>query len=106
MQRARAFFYVCAGVFLLALSYHLGARSAVAQAPGNPAVGISTGADNYVYAITQSGAVYRSAFNAPPDWQPYGNIFSGPTPAQRESFGAVKSRYRGERGAAQPTRDR
>lgn len=28
MQRAKAFFYVCAGLFLLALSYHLGARSA------------------------------------------------------------------------------
>ena len=34
MPKARAFFYVCAGVFLLALSYHLGARSAVA--PGSP----------------------------------------------------------------------
>src|SRR5262245_15731882 len=33
MHKARAFFYVCAGVFLLALSYHLGARSAAAQAP-------------------------------------------------------------------------
>src|SRR5262249_33696920 len=39
MQRAKAFFYVCAGIFLLALSYHLGARSAVAQAPGNAVVG-------------------------------------------------------------------
>jgi hypothetical protein len=27
-MRARAFFYVCAGVFLLALSYHLGVRAA------------------------------------------------------------------------------
>jgi hypothetical protein len=34
MQRARAFFYVCAGIFLLALSYHLGARGAAAQAFG------------------------------------------------------------------------
>ena len=32
MQRARAFFYVAAGLFLLAASYHLGARSAGAQA--------------------------------------------------------------------------
>jgi hypothetical protein len=28
---ARKFFYVCAGMFLLALSYHLGARNAAAQ---------------------------------------------------------------------------
>jgi len=34
MHKARAFFFVCAGIFLLALSYHLGARSAGAQAPG------------------------------------------------------------------------
>ena len=27
----KGFFYVCAGVFLLALSYHLGAKSATAQ---------------------------------------------------------------------------
>jgi hypothetical protein len=33
MHRAKAFFYVCAGIFLLALSYPLGARSAGAQAP-------------------------------------------------------------------------
>ena len=33
MHKARAFFFVCAGIFLLALSYHLGARSAGAQAP-------------------------------------------------------------------------
>jgi hypothetical protein len=31
---ARKFFYVCAGLFLLALSYQLGVRSATAQ-PGN-----------------------------------------------------------------------
>ncbi len=30
-MRARTFFYVCAGIFLLALAYQLGARSAVAQ---------------------------------------------------------------------------
>src|SRR5262245_59406089 len=32
MQRARAFFYVCAGIFLLALAYQLGASGATAQA--------------------------------------------------------------------------
>jgi hypothetical protein len=31
MHRAKAFFYVCAGIFLLAFSYHLGAQSANAQ---------------------------------------------------------------------------
>ena len=32
MHKARAFFFICAGLFLLALAYHLGARSAKAQA--------------------------------------------------------------------------
>ncbi len=32
MHKARAFFFVCAGIFLLAITYHLGARSAGAQA--------------------------------------------------------------------------
>jgi hypothetical protein len=31
MHKARAFFFICAGLFLLALAYHLGARSAGAQ---------------------------------------------------------------------------
>ena len=37
---AKKFFYVCAGIFLLALSYHLGARNAGAQAGGNPVAAI------------------------------------------------------------------
>jgi len=32
MHKARSFFSICAGIFLLALAYHLGARSATAQA--------------------------------------------------------------------------
>ena len=31
MHRAKAFFYICAGLFLLALGYHLGANTASAQ---------------------------------------------------------------------------
>ena len=34
MRKARAFFFVCAGLLCLALAYHLGARSAGAQAGG------------------------------------------------------------------------
>ena len=37
MQRGRAFFYVCAGIFLLALAYHFGAATATAAKPG-PAI--------------------------------------------------------------------
>jgi hypothetical protein len=34
MRQAKAFLVVCAGIFLLALAYHLGARSAGAQVGG------------------------------------------------------------------------
>jgi hypothetical protein len=34
MHKARAFFFVCAGLLCLALAYHLGARSAGAQSGG------------------------------------------------------------------------
>ena len=35
-------------------------------------------------------------------WVLIGNLVGGPTPAQTETWGAMKSRYRGERGAVQP----
>ena len=104
---AKRFFYVCAGVFLLALTYHLGAQNATAQAPGNPVVGVA--ATTFVncgfMAVTSSGDTYFTD-NCGQSWNLVSNVFGGPTPAARESFGALKSRYRGERGAAQPTQDR
>jgi hypothetical protein len=106
MHRARAFFSVCAGVFLLALSYHLGARSAGAQAPGNPVVGLASDSNHDVlYAATANGDVYilPSPNSASSTWRPWAGVFGGSSPVQRESFGAMKSRYRGERGAARPT---
>ena len=36
---ARKFFYVCAGMLMLALSYHFGFSTASAQAPGNRRAG-------------------------------------------------------------------
>jgi hypothetical protein len=106
-MRARAFFYVCGGIFLLALSYHLGARTATAQAPGNPVVGIGGwtdgGGNMQPIAVTTNGDVYRS-LNSGAAWQHISNVFSaGPVPASRESFGGLKSRYRGAPGGAQAT---
>jgi hypothetical protein len=34
MQRAKTFFFVCAGLFVLVLTYHVGARNVAAQAGG------------------------------------------------------------------------
>ena len=108
MQRAKAFYFVCAGVFLLALSYHLGAQSAGAQAPGNPVVGIVEDGLNPggLYAITAGGNCCQTG-NGGNTWSLRGNVFGGPVPAQSQSFGALKSRYRGTPGATQaPTQDR
>jgi hypothetical protein len=144
MDKARAFFYVCAGLFLLALSYHLGARNATAQSgvlegaaidagAGGPMISavlsrtfltfygwgppnsipepipgtspiVATSAANGTLVLLENGDIYGPGSGS---WELRGNILSGPTPAQRESFGAMKTLYRGERGAAQPaTKDR
>jgi hypothetical protein len=98
---AKRFFYVSAGLLCLALAYHLGARSATAQAPGNPVVEIFE--RNFTGVVTANGDVYQSLTDLSGPWVWRSNVFgTGPTPAQRESWGSVKSRYRGERGAAQP----
>lgn len=119
MHRAKVFFTVCAGLFLLALSYHLGARNAGAQqgsmVSGFTAEGINSDGNRalgHFAVITPNGDIFcrymdTAGFGTGLTYA--GNFWSGsgPTPAQRESFGAVKSRYRGERGAAQPaTQDR
>ena len=110
MHRARAFFYVCAGVFLLALSYHLGARSAGAQAPGATIAGYTApGTFGWHYVITQDGSVYGRLAGSGDRLSPGVAVFMGnfwgdvPVPAQHETFGALKSRYRGAPGATQPT---
>ena len=91
-QMSKKFFYVCAGLFLLALSYHLGASSARAQAPGNPVVAVF-GAG---HVITANGDIYESSTGAtcPANWSLCGNVFTGgPTPAEQDSWGQIKARY-------------
>jgi hypothetical protein len=57
---ARKFFYVCAGMFLLALSYHLGASTATAQAPNNSVIAAYGWRDSEPahYAAVVGRAVY------------------------------------------------
>ena len=96
---ARKFFYVCAGMFLLALSYHFGASTATAQSPGNPVV--ATFGSNAM-VVTANGDVYWNRSGQPigPVWSLAGNVFSGaPVPTQHESWGQVKARYRSTPGA-------
>lgn len=43
MPNARAFFFVCAGILLLVLTYHFGASSAGAQSPAAPEIAVLSG---------------------------------------------------------------
>jgi hypothetical protein len=96
---ARKFFYVCAGLFLLALSYHLGASTAGAQS-GSPVAGVAFSGDGIVL-VTPSGDTFFHHFGGGNLQAGYdavfvnlGNFWSGaPTPALRESWGSLKARY-------------
>jgi hypothetical protein len=93
-MRSSTFRNVTLGILALAAAYHLGARSAVAQASDNPVVaGFDSPASGYVVALTANGDVYRSNSYAV-NWSFSGNIFGAPTPATPATLGEIKSRYR------------
>ena len=96
---ARKFFYVCAGLFLLAGAFALGARSVGAQAPGDIAgYSVATGGV-YHYVIQSNGDVWArynpnggtTSFADPPNY--VGNFFGGPTPAKKMSMGQIKRQF-------------
>src|SRR5438552_15762285 len=93
---AKRFFYVCAGLFLLALSWHLGAQSARAAFGGEP-VGFQVGVScSEAYVITADGDLYGRPFSScggPLSGVATfrGNFWDGATPVQRESLGRVKT---------------
>ena len=102
---AKRFFYVCAGLLCLALAYHLGAKSAGAQAPGNPVVGI-TGSSSYIAAVTSNGDVYLSSNDwGDGPWSFRSNIFNSATPAAQPTWGQVKAKYAPPQGKAGPARE-
>jgi hypothetical protein len=100
---AKRFFYVCVGLFLLVLTYHIGARGAGAQA-GSTVVGFATGGPSaqHQYMVTSSGDVwYRNTLGSASVYTPgppqlIGNFWAGtgPTKVQSESWGEIKRRYR------------
>lgn len=88
---AMKFFYVCAGLFLLAASFQLGVRSAGAQAPSNPIVAVSGS-----WAFTANGDVYQGS--GPENmviWTRVANVFAGsPVPVSQSSWGSLKLKAR------------
>jgi hypothetical protein len=73
---ARKFFYLCAGVFLLALSYHLGASTSDAQGAGLGLVCRLAGTDMYSTEsfCTPGGDVYQYWGGR---WTKTSNVFGG-----------------------------
>ena len=72
MQKAKAFLFVCAGIFLLALSYHLGATNATAAKPGTFYQCFGLGAhgsygvkDRFLYRADPAGPAYRYSLPVP-----------------------------------------
>ena len=90
---AKRFLYVSASMLCLALAYHLGSRSAVAQGGGNPPVAMASWGTGNLYVVTFNGDVYNRGGDA--IWHHEGNVFSGgPTPAANSTWGQLKARYR------------
>jgi len=118
MHKARAFFYVSAGLLCLALAYHLGARSAGAQA-GSMIYGVSVadlsgvGCGAEVFVLTPNGDLFRRPYSCGQLTESascVGNFWSGgPTPAvSQPTWGQVKARYAtpapGKAGRVKPER--
>ena len=101
---AKKFFYVCAGLFLLALSYHLGAKDAGAQAGGQIVGMAATQIDAspsshsaWVAVLTPNGDVYTSRVDGGTAYYTglAGNIWGGgPVNVEKGSLGQLKARYR------------
>jgi hypothetical protein len=98
-MRSRTFLNVSLGILALALAYHFGAQTAMAQATGNPIAGFSVGASSGFFAVvTSDGTVYANGGFTDTPFRVVGQVFGGPTPTTtQESFGSLKARYRGER---------
>lgn len=86
----RKFFYAAAGLFLLALAFHLGNTRATAQGAGT-FVSIAT-YNGTAWALTSDGRVYYTTNPGVP-FTLVGTI-GGATTGIPQSWGQVKERYR------------
>jgi hypothetical protein len=72
---ARKFFYICAGMFMLALCYEFGASTVGAQVGGGQIVGLSEAPESrMLLAITRDGQLYELGANSL--WSPGVNVLS------------------------------
>ena len=109
---AHKFFLICAGMCLLALSFHFGFTTASAQA-GSQIVGVTNEGGGSLVVITSNGDVfyeqtttgnYQSGVLLPSTLRRLGNYWAGgPIPALHQSWGEVKARYRGDPVSTTPS---
>lgn len=114
-MRAKRFFYVCAGILMLAIAYHFGASRAGAQSPGQFAgIAVNSGYFSTV-AITSTGDMYATANHVikgpdgqprwsdgvsgsptTPTWNYMGSVLGGPIQVEGTSITDVKKKFREE----------
>ena len=86
---------MCAGLCLLALSYHFGAQSAQAQSGATLVNGAVCG--NYCqtqYAYMSNGDVFETNDNGA-TWHLKGNVLAGgPVNVEQHTLGQLKDRFR------------
>ncbi len=82
---AKRFFYVCAGLLCLAMSYHLGARSAGAQVAGSLVAG-SYEPDTSPCGVDASGNLWILERNSGEVYGPYALPHSGDVVAVTASY--------------------
>jgi len=96
---AKRFFYVSAALFLLALTYHLGAKSATAQVGTTGFAMCVASYNNEILVMTPSGEIFARAWDNGGNMEVtplyhVGNFWGGATSTTSTTWGQVKDRYR------------
>ena len=85
---AKRFFFVCAGLFLLALTYHLGAKSAGAQGAGTiVCVNWGQNSNPPQLAFVSDRTFYLASASSPCSPIPLGGPIPGSSPVVNAGFG-------------------
>ena len=105
---AKKFFYVCAGLMMLAIALSVGSSSVEGQSAGDPVVGVvvadAAGSARAIFAVTASGNVYKAPISNS-DCSPRGEpcvtgwvmepgIIGTPVAVDPATMGEVKAKFR------------
>jgi hypothetical protein len=99
-MRAKQFFYVCAGLFLLVAAYSLGASKVESQTTPDQTVAaayFAPGGSGLAIVVTTNGDVYYDSQSAGlvDYWHRAGNVFATrPISVEGKTWSGVKEGYR------------